>query len=108
MILTEDDAVWAADEFIKYFSQMGNIEDYFRFVKKLGYRIKLISECLVKFKKLIFEGPKYLLPRIEGIEILFFSTLVNAPEKLFHVAFSLSNFSIVCFVRQEKLPNLIE
>lgn len=34
MILTEDDAVWAADEFIKYFSQMGNIEDYLRFVKK--------------------------------------------------------------------------
>ena len=34
MILTESDAVWAADEFIKYFSQMGNIEDYLRFVKK--------------------------------------------------------------------------
>ena len=34
MILSEDDAVWSADEFIKYFSQMGNIEDYLRFVKK--------------------------------------------------------------------------
>ena len=34
MIVSEDDAVWAADEFIKYFSQMGNIEDYLRFVKK--------------------------------------------------------------------------
>jgi len=34
MILSESDAVWAADEFIKYFSQMGNIEDYLRFVKK--------------------------------------------------------------------------
>jgi hypothetical protein len=34
MIISEDDAVWAADEFIKYFSQMGNIEDYLRFVKK--------------------------------------------------------------------------
>ena len=34
MIVAEDDAVWAADEFIKYFSQMGNIEDYLRFVKK--------------------------------------------------------------------------
>ena len=34
MIISNDDAVWAADEFIKYFSQMGNIEDYLRFVKK--------------------------------------------------------------------------
>jgi len=34
MIVSETDAVWAADEFIKYFSQMGNIEDYLRFVKK--------------------------------------------------------------------------
>ena len=34
MILSESDAVWAADEFIRYFSQMGNIEDYLRFVKK--------------------------------------------------------------------------
>lgn len=34
MIIPEQDALWAADEFIKYFSQMGNIEDYLRFVKK--------------------------------------------------------------------------
>lgn len=34
MIISEQDACWAADEFIKYFSQMGNIEDYLRFVKK--------------------------------------------------------------------------
>ena len=34
MIISEQDARWAADEFIKYFSQMGNIEDYLRFVKK--------------------------------------------------------------------------
>ncbi len=34
MILSESDAVWSADEFIKYFSQMGNIEDYLRFVKR--------------------------------------------------------------------------
>ena len=34
MIVSNDDAVWAADEFIKYFSQMGNIEDYLSFVKK--------------------------------------------------------------------------
>jgi len=34
MIISSDDAIWAADEFIKYFSHMGNIEDYLRFVKK--------------------------------------------------------------------------
>lgn len=34
MIVSEETAVWAADEFIKYFSHMGNIEDYMRFVKK--------------------------------------------------------------------------
>jgi hypothetical protein len=34
MIISEQDAVWAADEFIEYFSQMTNIEDYLRFVKK--------------------------------------------------------------------------
>ena len=34
MIVSETDARWAADEFVKYFSQMGNIEAYLRFVKK--------------------------------------------------------------------------
>lgn len=34
MIVSEQTASWAADEFIKYFSNMGNIEDYMRFVKK--------------------------------------------------------------------------
>ncbi len=34
MIISEQDAQWAAGEFINYFSQMGNIEDYLRFVKK--------------------------------------------------------------------------
>ena len=32
--IPESDAKWSAEEFIKYFSQMGNIEDYLRFVKK--------------------------------------------------------------------------
>jgi len=34
MIISEKDAQWSADEFIQYFSRMGNIEDYLRFVKK--------------------------------------------------------------------------
>jgi hypothetical protein len=66
------------------------------------------NECFSRFEKLILEGPKYLSPRMDGIDILFFSTLVNAPEKLFQVAFSLTNFSTVDFERQVKLPNLIE
>ena len=33
MIVSEETAAWAADEFINYFSHMGNIEDYMRFVK---------------------------------------------------------------------------
>ena len=34
MIISEQDAQWSANEFIQYFSNMGNIEDYLRFVKK--------------------------------------------------------------------------
>ena len=33
-VISKDDTLWAADEFIQYFSNMGNIEDYLRFVKK--------------------------------------------------------------------------
>ena len=50
------------------------------------------KECLIKFLKLILEGPKYLVPLIEGTEIISFSIFFNAPEKLFQVAFSLSVF----------------
>ena len=34
MIISEQDALWAAEEFIQYFTHMSNIEDYLRFVKK--------------------------------------------------------------------------
>ena len=34
MILSEDDAVYAADKFITYYSQFNRIDDYLRFVKK--------------------------------------------------------------------------
>ena len=50
-------------------------------------------ECFIKLKKLILDGPKYLLPLIEGMEIKSFSTLVKAPENLFQVALSLIIFS---------------
>ena len=50
-------------------------------------------ECFNKLKKLILEGPKYLVPRMEGIESILFSILASEPEKLFQVDFSLINFS---------------
>ena len=34
MILSEDDAVWAANKFINYYTQFNRIDDYLRFVKK--------------------------------------------------------------------------
>ena len=34
MILSESDAVWAADEFIDYFKDFDTIEDYLRYAKK--------------------------------------------------------------------------
>ena len=34
MIVSDDVAVWAADEFINYFENFSSIEDYLRYVKK--------------------------------------------------------------------------
>ena len=33
-LISKDNTLWAADEFIRYFSRVGNIEDYLRYVKK--------------------------------------------------------------------------
>ena len=65
-------------------------------------------ECFNKLKKLILDGPKYLIPLIEGIVFKSSSTFLNEPEKLFQVAFSLINFSTVDFGKQVKLPNFID
>ena len=48
------------------------------------------------------------MPLIDGIDNKSFSIIFNDPEKLFHVAFSLSIFSIVYFDKQVKFPNLID
>ena len=32
--VSNDDALWAADEFIEYFQNLTSIEDYLRYVKK--------------------------------------------------------------------------
>ena len=66
------------------------------------------SECFNKLKKLICDGPKYLLPLIEGMLIKSFSIFFKDPEKLFHVAFSSNIFFTVDLDRHVKLPNLID
>jgi hypothetical protein len=42
---------------------------------------------------------------MDGMDNKFLSVFFNAPEKLFHVDFSLSIFSIVDLDRHVKLPN---
>ena len=45
-------------------------------------------ECFKRLIKLIFDGPKYLGPLIDGTDFLSLVTLVNEPEKLLQVAAS--------------------
>ena len=78
-------------------------------IKKVFLKTLIIErECFNKFKKLICEGPKYLVPLIDGIDTKSFSTFLKEPEKLLQVAFSFNIFSIVDFDRQVKFPNLID
>ena len=53
------------------------------------------KECLIKLRKFILEGPKYLSPLSEGIVARLFSNLDNAPEKLLQVDLSFTSFSTV-------------
>ena len=40
MIISEADAVWAADEFIDYFGRFKTIEDYIRLTKEAAIKQK--------------------------------------------------------------------
>ena len=60
----------------------------------------IANEWIIKFLKLIFDGPKYLDPLIDGTVDLSFSNFVKAPEKLLQVALSLIIFSTVDFGKQ--------
>ena len=51
MIVSEQDAVWAADEFIKYYVNFTSIEDYLRYVKK---EVILQSNQIVSFQDEFF------------------------------------------------------
>ena len=58
------------------------------------------NECIIKFLKLILDGPKYLVPLSDGIVALSFATFASEPEKLLQVALSLIIFSTVDFGKQ--------
>ena len=47
------------------------------------------SECFKRLMKLIFDGPKYLSPLIDGTDFRSFAIFDNDPEKLLQVAASL-------------------
>ena len=53
MIVSEQDAVWAADEFIKYYVNFTSIEDYLRYVKK---EVILQSNQIVSLQDEFFNG----------------------------------------------------
>ena len=50
------------------------------------------SECFNRLIKLIFDGPKNLLPLIEGTNFLSLNSLATAPEKLLHADFSFISY----------------
>ena len=78
-------------------------------IRKVFLKTLMIeSECFIKLKKLIFDGPKYLVPLVDGIGNKLFSIFFNDPEKLFQVAFSSKSFFTVDFDKQVKFPNLID
>jgi hypothetical protein len=54
LILTEQDAIYAADKFINYYSQFNRIDDYLRFVKK--DRITSRSGCLFGAETEMFDA----------------------------------------------------
>ena len=49
------------------------------------------KECIKRLKRFILEGPKYLFPLIDGIDIRSGITLVTDPEKLLQTQASLTN-----------------
>ena len=59
-------------------------------------------------KRLIFDGPKYLSPLIEEIELRFLNNLANVPEKLLQRLGSKIISPTADFGRQVKFPNFID
>ena len=59
------------------------------------------KECNKSLKKFIFEGPKYLFPLIEGIDILSLIIFVTDPVKLLQMQASLA--SLIAWAFGKKL-----
>jgi hypothetical protein len=58
-------------------------------INKVVLKTAIIErECFKRLTKLIFDGPKYLDPLVDGIDFLSFAIFDNDPEKLLQVAAS--------------------
>ena len=58
-------------------------------INKVFLKTAIIErECFKRLTKLIFDGPKYLDPLVDGTDILSFAIFDNDPEKLLQVAAS--------------------
>ena len=58
-------------------------------INKVVLKTAIIErECLIRLKKLIFDGPKYRDPLIDGTDFLSLAIFDNEPEKLLQVAAS--------------------
>jgi hypothetical protein len=57
-------------------------------------------ECFKRLKKLIFDGPKYRGPLIDGTDFLSFAIFDNDPDKLLQVAASSAILTTTDFGKQ--------
>ena len=83
MLVTQETAEWAADEFINYFSNFGDIEDYLRFVKKevLTSKTSLVSLSDEFFNEDIHpEDMDFNIVRVGkgGLDQKYYSNLLTA------------------------------
>ena len=71
-------------------------------ISKVVLKTAMIErECFNKLIKFILDGPKYLLPLVDGIDVLFFIVFARDPEKLLQVAASLTITLTANLGRQE-------
>jgi hypothetical protein len=70
-------------------------------INKVVLKTAIIErECFKRLTKLIFDGPKYLSPLIDGIDLRFLVIFDNEPEKLLQVAASSAILATVDFGKQ--------
>ena len=70
-------------------------------INKVVLKTAIIErECFKRLTKLIFDGPKYLSPLIDGIDLRFLVIFDNEPEKLLQVAASSVILATVDFGKQ--------